>query len=136
MVRLIKQGEGEWLGLPGRSVLEVVSGKTGSAITFRIVEIPVPKKGDRSRGQHLHHGHEECIYVLHGQGSMQCANGPLRVTAGDVLLVPPEEPHVTSNVGDRPLVLLCFFPTSDIRPTTQDAAHVSPKRRPSSGSPR
>lgn len=136
MVRLIKQGEGERLGLPGRSVLEVVSGKTGSAITFRVVEIPVQAKGDRSRGQHLHHGHEECIYVLRGEGSTQCANGPLRVTAGDVLLVPPEEPHVTSNVGDQPLVLLCFFPTSDIRRTTQDAPHVSLERDASSASSR
>ena len=125
MVRLIKQGEGERLGLPGRGVLEMVSGKTGSAVTFRIVEIPVPAEGDARRGEHLHHGHEECIYVLRGEGSMQCVNGPLRVTAGDVLLVPPEEPHVTSNVGDQPLVLLCFFPTPDIRRTTQDAPHMS-----------
>jgi mannose-6-phosphate isomerase-like protein (cupin superfamily) len=133
MVRLIKQGEGERLGLPGRSVLEVVSGKTGSAITFRVVEIPVSTEGEPRRGQHLHHGHEECIYVLRGEGSMRCANGPLRVTAGDVLLVPPEEPHLTSNVGDEPLVLLCFFPTSDIRRTTQDARPAALQPDASSG---
>jgi mannose-6-phosphate isomerase-like protein (cupin superfamily) len=136
MVRLIKQGEGERLGLPGRGVLEMVSGKTGSAVTFRIVEIPVPAEGDARRGEHLHHGHEECIYVLRGEGSMQCANGPLRVTAGDVLVVPPEEPHVTSNVGDQPLVLLCFFPTPDIRRTTQDASPASAQPDASAGSSR
>jgi mannose-6-phosphate isomerase-like protein (cupin superfamily) len=121
MVRLIRQGEGERLGLPGRSALEVVSGRTGAAVTFRVVEIPVPLPGETERGPHLHHGHEECIYVLRGKGRMECAAGPLSVAAGDVLLVPPEEPHVTRNVGDEPLVLLCFFPTPDISRTTQDA---------------
>jgi len=128
MIRLIKAGDGERLGLPGRSVLEMVSGSNGGAsVTFRVVEIPVPAPGDVQRGQHLHHGHEECIYVLQGKGSMLCGNGPLEVQPGDVLLVPPEEPHVTRNVGEDTLVLLCFFPTPDIRRTTEDA-------RPASGS--
>ena len=121
MVRHIPRGEGERLGLPGRSALEVISGKTGSGITFRVVEIPVPSPGDTPRGPHLHRGHEECIYVLQGHGSMECANGPLRVQPGDVLLVPPEEAHVTRNVGAEPLVLLCFFATPDITRTTEDA---------------
>ena len=120
MVRLIRQGEGERLGLPGRSAVEVVSGRTGAGVTFRVVEIPVPGDGDKPRGPHLHHGHEECIYVLRGKGRMECAAGPLSVNPGDVLLVPPEEPHVTRNVGDEPLVLLCFFPTPDISRTTED----------------
>ena len=111
--------------MPGRSALEVVSGKTGSAITFRIVEIPVATSGEKPRGPHRHHGHEECIYVLRGEGSMECANGPLRVQAGDVLLVPPEEAHVTRNVGSEPLVLLCFFPTPDIVRTTDNARERS-----------
>lgn len=121
MVRLIRHGEGDRLGLPGRSAVEVVSGRTGSAITFRVVEIPVPLAGETPRGPHLHHGHEECIYVLRGKGRMECAEGPLTVNAGDVLLVPPEEAHVTRNVGDEPLVLLCFFPTADISRTTENA---------------
>ena len=136
MVRLIKQGQGERLGLPGRQVLEIVSGRTASAVTLRVVEIPVPRAGDRRRGPHLHHGHEECIYVLRGKGSMQCANGPLAVAAGDVLLVPPEEAHVTSNTGDEPLVLLCFFPTPDITRTTRDAgADGVQAQSPSEGRP-
>lgn len=128
MIRLIRRGEGERLGLPGRGVRELVSGKTGSSLTFRVVEIPVPDPAQPARGAHLHHGHEECIYVLHGRGSMQCANGPLEVEAGDVLLVPPEEPHVTRNVGDESLVLLCFFPTPDITRTTEDAHAGSASR--------
>lgn len=119
--------------MPGRSALEVVSGKTGSALTFRIVEIPVASTGDSPRGPHLHHGHEECIYVLSGEGSMECANGPLQVHAGDVLVVPPGEAHVTRNVGSEPLVLLCFFPTPDIARTTDNAPASSGSASPENG---
>lgn len=132
MVQRIAHGEGTRLGLPGRSALEVVSGKNGSGVTLRVVEIPVPVAGEQPRGPHLHRGHEECIYVLRGHGSMECANGPLRVESGDVLLVASGEAHVTRNVGSEPLVLLCFFPTPDIRRTTEDMQADS-SRSPRSG---
>jgi oxalate decarboxylase/phosphoglucose isomerase-like protein (cupin superfamily) len=35
------------------------------------------------------------------------------VTAGDTILVPAGELHVTRNTGSSPLRLLCFFPTAD-----------------------
>jgi len=121
MARLLRQGEGKRLGLPGRAALEMVSGEIGSALTFRVVEIPVQKRGDTLRGPHLHHGYEECIYVLKGSGlTLYEGGGELEVKAGDVILVPPEEKHVTRNPGSEPLVLLCFFPTPDIAPTTEN----------------
>ena len=119
MARKLTQAEGKRLGLPGRASLELVSGEIGSALTFRIVEIPVPKPGETLRGPHLHHGYEECIYVLKGEGRTLSESGELPVKAGDVVLVPPEEMHVTRNTGKEPLVLLCFFPTPDIAPTTE-----------------
>jgi mannose-6-phosphate isomerase-like protein (cupin superfamily) len=120
MARLLKQSGGKHLGLPGRSSLELVSGEIGSRLTFRIVEIPVPQPGDALRGPHLHHGYEECIYVLKGEGRTLTESGELAVEAGDVVLVPPEEKHVTRNTGKEPLVLLCFFPSSDIAGTTEN----------------
>ena len=66
MARLLKQAEAKKLGLPGRTSLEPVSGAIGSRVTLRLVEIAVPKPGDPPRGPHLHHGFEECIYVLIG----------------------------------------------------------------------
>jgi oxalate decarboxylase/phosphoglucose isomerase-like protein (cupin superfamily) len=120
MARRLAQGEGKRLGLPGRSVLEMVSGAVGSKLTFRIVEIPVPQPGEALRGPHLHHGYEECIYVLKGEGLTLSESGDLAVKAGDVILVPPEEKHVTRNTGTEPLVLLCFFPTPDIAATTEN----------------
>ncbi len=119
MVKKLTQAEGKRLGLPGRAALELVSGEIGSALTFRIVEIPVPMPGEALRGPHLHHGYEECIYVLKGEGRTLSESGELTVKAGDVVLVPPEEKHVTRNIGKEPLVLLCFFPTPDIAPTTE-----------------
>jgi oxalate decarboxylase/phosphoglucose isomerase-like protein (cupin superfamily) len=120
MARKLTQAEGKRLGLPGRASLELVSGEIGSALTFRIVEIPVPEPGETLRGPHLHHGYEECIYVLKGEGRTLSESGELPVKAGDVVLVPPEEKHVTRNTGSEPLVLLCFFPTPDIAPTTEN----------------
>jgi len=120
MARLLTQAEGRRLGLPGRSALEMVSGEIGSGVTFRIVEIPVPQPGESLRGPHLHHGYEECIYILKGEGRTLTESGELSVKAGDVVLVPPEEKHVTRNAGNEPLVLLCFFPTSDITGTTEN----------------
>jgi mannose-6-phosphate isomerase-like protein (cupin superfamily) len=120
MARLLRQAQGKQLGLPGRSALEMISGEIGSRITFRIVEIPVPKPGEALRGPHLHNGYEECIYVLKGEGRTLCENGELGLKAGDVVLVPPGEKHVTRNTGSEPLVLLCFFPTPDVSGSTEN----------------
>lgn len=120
MARLLKQGEGKRLGLPGRAVLEMVSGEIDSKVTFRVVEVPVQKPGESFRGPHLHHGYEECIYVLKGEGRTLSEGGELSIKAGDVVLVPPEEKHVTRNAGTEPLVLLCFFPTPDIVASTEN----------------
>ena len=120
MARLIQRGEGKRLGLPGRAVLEMVSGEINSALTFRVVELPVQKPGETLRGPHLHHGYEECIYVLKGEGRTLSASGELSIEPGDVVLVPPEEKHVTRNTGSEPLVLLCFFPTPDIVASTEN----------------
>ncbi len=119
MARLLKRGEGKRLGLPGRAVLEMVSGEIASGLTFRVVELPVQKPGDALRGPHLHHGYEECIYVLSGEGRTLSESGELTIKPGDVVLVPPEEKHVTRNTGSAPLVLLCFFPTPDIVASTE-----------------
>ena len=120
MARRITQAEGKRLGLPGRSALEMVSGEMGSQVTFRVVEIAVPQPGEALRGPHLHRGYEECIYVLKGEGRTFCESGELPLKAGDLVLVPPEEKHVTRNTGNEPLILLCFFPTPDIVSTTDN----------------
>jgi oxalate decarboxylase/phosphoglucose isomerase-like protein (cupin superfamily) len=109
MARLLKQSEAKRLGLPGRNSLEPVSGEIGSRLTFRIAEIPPAKPGDKPRGSHLHRGFEECIYVLKGSGVTMAESGEIPLTPGDIVLIPPNEKHMTRNPGGEPLVLLCFF---------------------------
>jgi mannose-6-phosphate isomerase-like protein (cupin superfamily) len=114
MARLLKQSEAKRLGLPGRTSLEPVSGETGSRVTFRIAEIPVPQAGDKPRGPHLHREFEECIYVLSGEGRTLAESGEMAIKPGDIVLIPPGEKHMTRNTGSVPLVLLCFFPVPDV----------------------
>ena len=105
MARLLKQSEAKRLGLPGRTSLEPVSGDIGSQVTFRIAEIPVAKPGDKPRGPHRHNGFEECIYVLRGLGVNHSESGEIPIKPGDIVLIPPNEKHMTMNTGTEPLVL-------------------------------
>ena len=91
-----------------------MSGAIGSKVTFRIAEIAVPKPGDPPRGPHLHDGFEECIYVLKGTGTTVAESGEIPIKPGDIVLIPPNEKHMTRNTGTEPLVLLCFFAEPDV----------------------
>jgi oxalate decarboxylase/phosphoglucose isomerase-like protein (cupin superfamily) len=122
MARLLKPSQAKRLGLPGRLSLEPVSGEVGSRMTLRIAEIPPPKPGDKPRGPHLHDGVEECIYILKGTGLTISESGEIPVGPGDVVLIPPNEKHMTRNTGSEPLVLLCFFPVPDVRACTTEFA--------------
>jgi mannose-6-phosphate isomerase-like protein (cupin superfamily) len=131
MARLFSLSEAKDLGLPGRNSREILSGRHGAqSSTLRIVEIPVPKPGDTPRGPHVHSEVEECIFVLSGKGITYAESGEFPLAAGDTLLVPPGEKHVTRNIGSEPLLLLCFFPVANFaRPAGES---ISPKA--SSGS--
>lgn len=119
MVQIVRSGDARDLDLPGRRSKEIVSARTGSeAVTLRLVEIPVPQPGESPREPHRHRSVEECMYVLSGRGETCTESGEYPVQAGDTILVPPGELHVTRNTGDTPLRLLCFFPTSDLSEQT------------------
>lgn len=121
MAKVIAQGQAPALGLPGRTAREIVSQHCGArAVTLRLVEVPVAAPGASLRAPHVHHGFEECIYVLSGEGTTHTPAGLHPLKPGDAILIPAEEPHVTRNTGSVPLVLLCFFPVGDIRPGTEE----------------
>ena len=114
MVRIIHPGDAKDLNLPGRRSLEIVSEEVGaSAVTLRLVEIPVPTPGESPRKPHRHTNFEECMYVLSGEGMTCTSSGESQVSAGDTILVPAGELHVTRNTGSTPLRMLCFFPTAN-----------------------
>jgi oxalate decarboxylase/phosphoglucose isomerase-like protein (cupin superfamily) len=129
MARLLKQSEAKRLDLPGRISLEPVSGAIGSKVTFRIAEIPVAKWGDKPRGPHRHRGFEECIYVLKGHGRLVADSGEIPLAAGDIVLVPPNEKHMTVNTGPQPLTLLCFFPEPNVTARTEEFPPLKAKAK-------
>ena len=115
MAKVLTQAQAKSMGLPGRKSLEIVSGEKGSmAVTLRLVEIPVPKSGEVARGPHYHQGFEECIFVMAGEGCTEADSGRYPLKAGDTILIPPGEMHVTRNIGAEPMLLLCFFPVAAI----------------------
>jgi mannose-6-phosphate isomerase-like protein (cupin superfamily) len=121
MARVITPEQAKVLGLPGRNAFELLSGDMGAVnASVRLAEIPVPREGEEPRGPHVHHGFEECIYVLAGEGRLLTAHGAHPVRQGDMLLIPSGEPHVTRNTGSVPLRLLCFFPTPNVGKATED----------------
>lgn len=121
MAKVLTQVQAKSMGLPGRKSLEIVSGEKGSsAVTLRLVEIPVPKPGETPRGPHHHQGFEECIFVMAGEGCTEADSGNYPLQAGDTILIPPGEKHMTRNTGKVPLVLLCFFPVADISKRAQE----------------
>jgi len=122
MARVVRKEDARNLGLPGRTSLEMVSGRAGAdAVTLRLVEIPVPVAGEKPRGPHRHDGFEECIYVLSGQGVTHAESGEHALSAGDAILIPAGESHVTRNTGSEPLVLLCFFPVAEVAAGTSES---------------
>ncbi len=67
-----------------------------------------------------HHPYEHEIYVIEGQGEVYEGDTPHPISAGDVILVKPDDVHQFKNVGDSTLKFLCLIPNSaDQRPADQ-----------------
>ena len=47
--------------------------------------------------------------MLKGTGVTVAESGEIPIEPGDIVLIPPNEKHMTRNTGAEPLVLLCFF---------------------------
>ncbi|HSL21449.1 MAG TPA: cupin domain-containing protein [Vicinamibacterales bacterium] len=115
MARVFTQADARRLGLPGRTSLEIVSGRTGArSVTLRLAEIPPSNPGKSERGPHHHRDCEECIFVLSGTGKTVADSGEYTLNPGDTILIPAGERHVTRNTGTVPLLLLCFYPLADV----------------------
>jgi quercetin dioxygenase-like cupin family protein len=121
MAQVVTPDQARDMGLPGRKSLEFVSGKSGArSVTMRLVEIHVPDPNEIPRPPHAHADFEECIYVISGEGVTRADSGDYPLKAGDAILIPAGEKHVTHNTGTEPLRLLCFFPVADISTGTRE----------------
>ncbi|MGH6925556.1 MAG: cupin domain-containing protein [Propylenella sp.] len=121
MAKLFRAADAKPLALPGRISREVLSGARGAKnASLRIVEVAPVRPGEKPRGPHVHHGFEEAIHVLSGEGVTETESGRFPLKAGDTLLVPAGERHVTHNTGEGPLRLICFFPVGDVAAGTEE----------------
>jgi mannose-6-phosphate isomerase-like protein (cupin superfamily) len=70
----------------------------GVGICFLMVEAP-PGKGPR-----LHtHPYEEILIIEEGRGTFTLGDEELELGAGQIVIIPPNQPHAFTNTGDGPL---------------------------------
>lgn len=64
--------------------------------------------GGQSRAEQ--HPHDHGLFFLRGKGSVRLSDEIHEVGRGDVVYIPPEEPHQVVNSADEPLGWLCIIP--------------------------
>jgi mannose-6-phosphate isomerase-like protein (cupin superfamily) len=99
-MRIVKQSQ-----LPGR---ELEGAEHGAGVSIILVD------ARPGRGPALHqHPYEEVFIVEEGRATFTGGDEEREVSAGDIVVVPPNTPHRFVNSGDGPL--------------RQVAIHVSPR---------
>ncbi len=58
------------------------------------------------------HSHlwEHEVFILEGEGEVVGEESPMRLIAGDVIYIPPNEKHQLRNTGESKLKFLCLIP--------------------------
>lgn len=84
-------------------------GKQDAAPNFAMREFEVDPGGHTPR--HFH-PYEHEVYVVSGKGTVLEGEIPHPITAGDVILVRPDEVHQFRNDHDEPLRFLCLIPNA------------------------
>ena len=71
--------------------------------------------GKQSFPYHYHHGNEEAIYMLEGEGVLRLPSGNVPVKAGDYIALPIGEAsaHQVLNMSGAPLRYLCVSTMSE-----------------------
>lgn len=106
----LKQCEKSPVNLNGASKAsrQVPIGKADGAPNFSIRVFTLEPGGHTPH--HLHDS-EHLNYVISGQGEVMNGEQPSPVSAGDFVLVNPQEKHQYRNTGDAPLVFMCMVPS-------------------------
>jgi quercetin dioxygenase-like cupin family protein len=94
-------------GWEGMHVWWLVDRDRGGSETalFNFSEFPP----QRSHELHRHRHAEEFLYFLEGSGLHMTEDGPIRVTAGEVVFIPKNEWHGFVNDTDGPVKVVSFF---------------------------
>ena len=107
----IKQAPVTMEGSHGCQVRWLVDETTG-APNFAMRQFEVAPGGFTPRHSHPY---EHEVFVLEGQGEVLEGDVAHPLSAGDFVLVTPDEVHQFRNTGDRPLKFLCMVPNSSAR---------------------
>ena len=84
-------------------------GSEDEAPNFAMREFVVEPDGHTPR--HFH-PYEHEVYVIEGRGTVAEGDRIHEISAGDVILVKPNEVHQFRNPGNQPLKFLCLIPNS------------------------
>ena len=97
--------------MPGSSGCHVrwLIGKEDQAPNFAMREFQIDPGGHTPRH---YHPYEHEVYVVSGEGTICEGEQIHRITAGDVILVQPDEVHQFRNDSQAPLVFLCMVPNT------------------------
>ena len=111
LIRSAQTMEGQPVDLDGvKDVsMRLMVGRADGAPNFSMRHFTVDPGGHTP---HHSHNYEHEVYVVAGEGSVECDGGHHPIKAGDALLVPANSVHqftVNAN-AEHPLQFLCFVP--------------------------
>ncbi|KJS82873.1 MAG: hypothetical protein JM58_13765 [Peptococcaceae bacterium BICA1-8] len=98
-----------------RKIAELASAQVldSQGVTCRLVEVN-PVSSTEPRSPHIHLDIEETIYVLEGEGEVWFDGNVEKIFPNDLVLIPKQEKHMILNTTNKPLKILCFFPSNDM----------------------
>lgn len=105
-------------GLTIRRVISAVDGATD--FTMEIFEIG-------PGGYSAHHAHpwEHQVFVIKGNGVVAGRQDETPFDAGDVIFIPPNEPHQFRNTGDETVEFVCLVPQAALTAYYMDSTGPS-----------
>lgn len=98
----------EMEGAVGCTVRQLLNEADGTP-TFAMRQFEVAPGGHTPRHSH---DYEHEVFVLAGNGVVFEGDKQHQLSAGDVVLVKPNEIHQFRNTGDQPMKFLCLIPNS------------------------
>lgn len=89
------------------AVKRVLIGPADKAPTFAVRLFTLAPGGHTPAHRHPF---EQGVIVLRGAGSVLTSTGPVAISEGSAVFVPPDEHHQFRNTGSAPLEFLCVVP--------------------------
>ena len=111
---VVRADDLDFAGLPGRMSADPLRAASASTAKDAGCSVRVVRIAPGPRRPHVHAHSAEVAYVVEGEGRAWEGDVATAVAGGDVLLIPAGTPHATVASGSSDLVLVCFFPHSDL----------------------